>query len=174
MAVLTATGITFSDGTSAASRANFAFPSGTVSVFYKQTAPTGWSAVSGQNDKMLRIVSQASAAGGTAAGTNAFSTTLATRPVSVTVPVSITWSVGAVTLNVNTIPPHGHPANNGGNTSAAPGNAVTVVNPGSSTGNWGNGGAHSHPVNYTASGPWSSSIDMRVQYCDVILCSFNG
>jgi hypothetical protein len=174
MAVLTATGITFSDGTSAASRANFAFPSGTVSVFYKQTAPTGWSAVAGQNDKMLRIVSQASATGGTAGGTNAFSTTLATRSLSATVPISITWSVGAVTLTTNTIPPHSHPANNGGNSLGTPGNVVSIVTPGFNTGNWGNGGAHSHPVIYTASGPWSSSIDMRVQYCDVILCSFNG
>lgn len=173
-AILTATGITFSDGTSATSRSNFAFPSGTVSVFYKQTAPTGWTAVSGQNDKMLRIVSQASAAGGTAGGTNTFSSALAIRSVALTVPVTISWSVGAVTLNTNTIPPHAHPANNGGNTAASPGGAVTVVNPGSGTGNWGNGGAHAHPVNYSASGPWASSIDMRVQYCDVILCSFNG
>jgi hypothetical protein len=123
---------------------------------------------------MLRIVSQASGTGGSAGGTNAFTNTLANRPISVNVPVSISWSVGPVSLTTNTIPPHGHPANNGGNSSAAPGGAVTVVNPGNRTGNYGNGGGHVHPVNYTANGPWSASIDMRVQYCDVILCSFNG
>lgn len=173
MATLTASGINFSDGTSASSRASFSFPSGTVSVFYKQTAPTGWAAVSGQNNKMLRIVSQASGAGGSAGGSNAFTTAFATRPVSVNVPVSITWEVGPTTLSVNTIPPHGHPANNGGNTPSA-GGGSSAVNPGSTTGNYGNSGAHNHPVSYTANGPFSSSLDMRVQYCDVILCSFNG
>jgi hypothetical protein len=174
MAVLTSSGIVFGDTTSATSRSSFAFPSGTTSVFYRQVAPTGWTAVTGQNDKMLRIVSQASGVGGSASGTNAFSTTLASRPVSVNVPVTIGWTVGSVTLTGNTIPPHSHPANNGGNTAASPGADVIVVNPGSVTGNYGNGGAHAHPVNYTANGPFNTSLDMRVQYCDVILCSFNG
>jgi hypothetical protein len=173
MAVLTASGITFSDTTSASGRASFSFPSGTVSLFYKTTAPTFWTAVSGQDNKMLRIVSQASATGGSAGGTNSFTTALASRPVSVNVPVSITWSVGDVSLTTNTIPPHGHPANNGGNVGTAPGGSF-AVNPGSSTGNYGNSGGHNHPVVYTANGPFSTSLDMRVQYCDVILCSFNG
>jgi len=174
MAVLTASGINFSDGTSASGRVSFSFPSGTVSVFYKSTAPTGWTAVSGQNNKMLRIVSQSSGSGGSAGGTNAFTTALASRPVSVNVPVSITWSVGNVTLSTNTIPPHSHPGNNGGNSSASPGSNVQCVNPGTNTGNYGNGGSHNHPVSYTANGPFSTSLDMRVQYCDVILCSFSG
>lgn len=173
MAVLTSTGITFSDSTTASGRASFSFPSGTRSVFYKQTSPTGWTAVTGQNNKMLRIVSQASNSGGSVGGTNAFTTALASRPVSVNVPVSITWSVGSVSLTTNTIPPHGHPANNGGNVGSA-GGGNPAVNPGSSTGNYGNGGGHNHPVVYTANGPFSTSLDMRVQYCDVILCSFNG
>lgn len=171
MAVLTATGINFSDGTSATSRSSFGYPGTTVSVFYKASAPTGWTAVSGQNDKMLRVVS---GSGGVAGGTNAFSSALATRPVSQTVTVTISASAGPVTLSVNTIPLHGHPANNGGNTTANPGGGATVVNPGSGTGNWGNSGAHTHPVAATASGPWSASIDMRVQYCDVILCTWGG
>jgi hypothetical protein len=173
-ATLTNTGITFNDATAASSRASFSFPSGTVSLFYKQTAPTGWTAVTGQNNKMLRLVSQASAAGGSAGGTNAFTTALASRPVSVNVPVTVNWRVGPHTLNTNRIPPHGHPANNGGNAGSSPGVNVGVVNPGSSTGNYGNSGAHTHPVNYAANGPFSTSLDMRVQYCDVILCSFNG
>lgn len=173
-AILTSTGINFSDGTSASSRASFSFPSGTTSVFYKQTAPTGWTAVA-QNDKMMRIVSVPSASGGSAGGTNSFSSTLANRPVSVTVPVTMSFSMGPVTLSVNTIPSHGHPANNGGNTNAAGGGGATVIDPGSSTGNYGNSGAHTHPVTITsASGPFSSNLDMRVQYADVIICSFNG
>lgn len=171
MAVLTATGITFSNGTSATSRSSFGFPSGTVSVFYKASAPTGWTAVTGQNDKMLRVVSSA---GGNAAGTNAFSNTLTNRGASQTVTVSISANAGPVTLSVNTIPLHSHPANNGGNSSASGGGGATVVNPGSSTGNYGNSGAHTHPVSATASGPWSATVDMRVQYCDVILCTWGG
>lgn len=174
MAVLTSSGITFSDATTASGRASFSFPSGTVTCFYKSTAPTGWTAVTGQNNKMLRIVSQASGAGGAAGGSNAFTTALASRPVSVNVPVSITWTVGNTSLTTNTIPPHTHGANNGGNTNASPGSNVSCVNPGNSTGNYGNGGAHNHPVVYTANGPFSTSFDMRVQYCDVILASFNG
>lgn len=174
MAVLTATGINFSNGTSATGRASFSFPSGTNTLFYRQAAPTGWTAVA-QNDKMLRIVSVPSAAGGTAGGTNAFSAALTNRSVSVNVPVSMSFSLGPVTLSVNTIPSHGHPANNGGNSSASGGGGATVVNPGSNTGNYGNGGAHTHPVTITsANGPFSASIDMRVQYADVIICSFNG
>lgn len=171
MAVLTSTGINFSDGTSASSRNSFGFPSGTVSLFYRASAPTGWTAVTGQNNKMLRLVNTG---GGSASGTNAFSNTLTNRPASQTVTVSVTANAGPVTLSVNTIPSHSHPANNGGNSSAAGGGGANVVNPGSSTGNYGNSGAHTHPVSTTASGPWSASVDMRVQYCDVILCTWGG
>jgi len=172
MAVLTATGINFSDGTSANSRANLSFPSGTVTLFYRQSAPSGWSSVAA-NDRILRIVS---GSGGNAVGNNAFSSILATRNVSVNVPVSISFSVAAVTLDTNMIPAHAHPANNGGNSNSNPGGGVTVVNPGSSTGNVNNGGggAHSHPINYAANGPFNTNIDMRVQYNDVIMCSWGG
>lgn len=172
MAILTLTGITFSDGTSASARSSFFAPSGTVSLFYRATAPTGWTQVTTHNDKMLRVVS---ATGGGAAGTNTFSAAFASRPISATVPVTINGlSMGNTTLDINTVPLHGHPANNGGNTGAGPG-GVAAVAPGSSTGNQGASGAHTHPTSFTsASGPWSTSIDMRVQYADIILCSLNS
>ena len=171
MAVLTATGITFSDSTTASSRTSFSYPSGTVSVFYKASAPTGWTAVTGQNDKMLRVVSSA---GGVAGGTNAFSTALASRTVTQTVTVAVTANAAPVTLDVNMIPLHSHPANNGGNAVTSGGSGVTVVAPGTVTGNNPGGTAHTHPVTATASGPWSATVDMRVQYCDVILCTWGG
>lgn len=171
MAVLTSTGITFSNGTTAASRANFSYPSGTVSVFYKSAAPTGWTVVAGQNDKMLRVVS---GTGGGTGGTNAFSSALASRTASQTVTVSVTANAAPVTLDTNMIPPHVHPANNGGNTGTSGGGGATVIAPGSTTGNSTGGTAHTHPVSVTASGPWSASVDMRVQYCDVILCTWGG
>jgi len=170
-AVLTSTGINFSDGTSASGRSSFSFPSGTRSFFFRSTAPTGWTTVA-QNNKMLRVVS---GTGGGSGGTNSFTAALATRPVSVNVPVTITFAAGPVTLDTNQIPSHNHPTNNSNaNIPSGPGANVTIVNPGNATGNYGNGGAHTHPVPYTANGPFSSSLDMRVQYCDVIVCQFSG
>lgn len=179
-AVLTASGIDFSDGTSATSRANFFAPSGTVALFYSTGAPTGWTKLTTQNDKMLRIVTIGSGLGGAAGGTNAFSSTFTNRTASATVPVSVSGlSVQPTTLSVNTVPQHAHPANLGGgnNGSAATpvAGSVTVHSPGNTTGNQGGNGAHNHPANITAaSGPWSASVDMRLQYIDIILCSFNG
>jgi hypothetical protein len=172
MAILTLTGITFSDGTTASGRSSFFAPSGTVSLFYRATAPTGWTQVTTQNDKMLRVVS---GTGGGSGGTNALTNTLASRPISATVPVTINGlSMGNTTLDINTIPLHGHPANNGGNTGAGPG-GTAVVAPGSTTGNQGGSSAHAHPTSYSsASGPWSTTLDMRIQYADVILCSLNS
>ena len=181
-AILTANGITFSDTTSASARSSFFAPSGTVCLFYRSTAPSGWTQVTTHNDKMLRIVTIGSAAGGGSGGTNTFSTTFATRPVSVTVPVTVTGlAVNPTTLDINSVPQHAHPVNLGGNVgysgpspAVGAGNAVTT--PGSTTGNQGAGGAHTHPVagTFTASGPWSSSVDMRLQYIDIIFCSFGG
>jgi hypothetical protein len=171
-ATLTAAGINFNDGTSASARSSFFAPSGTVSLFYRSTAPTNWTQVTTQNDKILRVVS---GTGGGAGGINAFSNTFTNRPISANVPVSISGlTVQGTTLSVNTIPIHGHPANNGGNTGGSSGGVVCVA-PGSSTGNYGNGGGHGHPASFTsANGPWSTTLDFRVQYIDVIICSFNG
>lgn len=47
-------------------------PSGTVMVFYQAAAPTGWTKITTQNDKALRVVSGGT--GGSAGGTNALST----------------------------------------------------------------------------------------------------
>lgn len=179
-AVLTASGIDFSDGTSATSRANFFAPSGTVALFYSTGAPTGWTKLTTQNDKMLRIVTIGSGLGGAAGGTNAFSNTFTSRSASATVPVTVSGlAVNPTTLSVNTVPSHAHPvnlgANAGGSGSGPSFGAVTVHGPGNTTGNYGNGGAHNHPATITsASGPWSASVDMRLQYIDIILCSFGG
>jgi hypothetical protein len=177
MAVLTSTGISFSDGTSASSRSSFFSVAGTIALFFESSAPTGWTQVTTQNDKALRVVS---GTGGGAAGTNSFSATFANISLSATVPVAINGlSVSATTIDINTIPSHSHPANLGGN--IAIGNAspslsnTTASSPGTTTGNNGGGGSHTHPITFTsASGPWSTSVDMRVQYIDTIICSFNG
>jgi len=55
-ATLTATGLTFDDGTSLNSKYGV-LAQGTVSVFFQSSAPTGWTKVTTHNDKALRVVS---------------------------------------------------------------------------------------------------------------------
>jgi hypothetical protein len=172
-ATLTANGITFSDGTSSVSRDNFFAPSGSVSLFYRATAPTGWTQVTTHNDKLLRIVS---GTGGGSGGTNAFTTALASRPVSANVPVTINGiTISGTTLGTGEIPSHSHPSNDGGTIGGQPGGTANPSPLATSTGATGNNGAHAHPAgSYTANGPWSTSVDMRIQYIDIILCSWGG
>jgi hypothetical protein len=161
-----------------------AFPSGTVMLFYQAAAPTGWTKLTTQNDKALRVVS---GSGGVAGGTNAFSTVMAQSVV------------GNHTLATSEIPP-GITSTNVNNIVVYPGGDSTwyfPINHGSfgavqtfqSTGYWvpysgdtnaslngttnsqannnigvyssGGGGAHNHP------------ITMAIQYIDVILASKN-
>lgn len=48
-------------------------PAGTVSIFYQAAAPTGWTQLTTQNDKALRVVS---GSGGVSGGTHVLSTSL--------------------------------------------------------------------------------------------------
>lgn len=184
-ATLTASGINFNDSTSATSRSSFFAPAGTVCLFYRSTAPTGWTTLTSHNDKMLRIVTIGSGSGGGFGGTNSFSNTFANRGISANGNAFISGlSVGATTLDVNTIPVHAHPANSGGTVSSGrynpgapgfPGSRSIQVAPGNTTGNNGNSGSHAHPAGYSsAPAVWSTNIDMRLGYIDIILCSFNG
>lgn len=172
MAVLTSGGIIFGDSTVANSRADLFGPAGTTCLFFRSAAPTFWTQVTTQNDKALRIVSSG---GGGAGGNVSFLSAFASRAASANIPVSIAGlTVQPTTLSINQIAVHAHPANIGGNIGASSG-GVTCVAPGGSTGNNGGGGAHNHPAGVSAAnGPWSSSIDMRVQYIDIIICSFDG
>jgi len=173
-ATLTTNGINFNDGTSLNSKYGI-FPQTTPVVFYQGSAPTGWTQVTTFNDRTLRIVSGTGAGSG---GTNVFSNTLISVPVTANVPVSITgFAANANTIDVNTMVAHAHPANSGGNVST--GNpspafgARTRVQNGGGTGNNGGGGSHTHPVTFTsANGPINTSVDFRVQYIDVIYCNF--
>lgn len=177
MAVLTADGITFSDSSVLNSKYGI-FPQTTPLTFYQSAAPTGWTQVTTHNDKALRIVSGTGAGSG---GTNALSSTFpSAKPTSGTVPVTINGlSVSPVTIDVNTMAQHSHPANSGaatgrGTPSPAAGTVNTTANsaPGQ-TGLLGSSGAHTHPISYTsASGPISTTVDFAVQYIDIIYCTF--
>lgn len=170
MAVLTSTGIEFSAGNTINSKYQI-FPKSSAVVFWQSAAPTGWTIVTSNNNKALRVVS--GTAGGSG-GTNNFTNTMTNRTLSANVPVSISGVTGQnTTLTTNQIPAHSHPANAGGNVQAAGGGPARVANSGN-TGNTGNGGAHLHPITVNAAnGPISTTIDFRVQYVDVIYCTFN-
>ena len=170
---LTSTGITFSDNTLLESKYGIV-PQGSVSVFLQSDAPIGWAKSITHNDKTLRVVSDTGGgSGGSLAFTSAFPRTSLTTVSVSNIPVS--GSVGNHTLNITQLPSHGHDHGgaigldytgggdveyNGGWTRYYPGWAVN-----------GGGGAHNHP--WSGSFNFSTSLDFRVQYVDVIICSFS-
>lgn len=189
MAVLTAAGINFNDGTSLNSRRGI-FPQSTVWVFYQNTTPVGWTKITTQDNKALRVVS---GTGGGAGGSNAFTTTMSTFTISGSLTTSD--AAGGTVLNSTQIPTHAHP--NGGEVSlnanpavfnpdgaqtgysggdvARPvpsGNLGSWIRVSPGTGNLGGNGSHAHP--FSGSGPVLAPVSIAVQYIDVIVCSFDG
>lgn len=150
------TGITFPDGTTQTTAATSAFPSGTVLLFYQAAAPTGWTQVTTQNNKALRVVS---GTGGVAGGSVAFTTAFSSK--------SVAGTIGATTLTTTQIPSHTHNVSGnlvqgiGGGADYASGSGGSRTSSGT-----GGGGSHDHTFSGTA-------IDLAVQYIDVILASKN-
>lgn len=185
-AQLTATGVTFSDGTSLSSKYSV-LAQNTVGVFYQASAPTGWAQVTAHNNKALRLVN--GAGGGFGYGntsgsggsnfTTVFPSSLASLAVSFTATAPVTGTVGGHTLTTAQIPDHTHNSNVGGTASASSGSSSFRVPGSTNTGGvnspGGIGQAHNHPfsgtVSLSASG--SGDIDLRIQYVDVIICSFS-
>lgn len=170
MAKLTTSGVVFSDSTVLNSKYGIV-PQNSVSVFFQSSAPTGWTKSISHNDKTLRVVNgSGGGSGGSSSFTSVFPNSL--RPISVaSVPMSGT--VGNHTLSTPQLPSHSHP--NGGFVGLSPGggdvgSAAGWTRSSPSTGAEGGGGAHSHP--WSGSASFSSSIDLRVQYIDVIVCTF--
>ena len=170
---LTSTGITFPDGTTLTSKYGV-IPQSSVAVFYQSSAPTGWTQSTAHNDKALRVVS---GSGGGSGGSISFSSAFpnSVKPISSTFPIS--GSVSPTTITAATIPNHSHA--NGGAIGLSPGGGDVASGAGwtrNSPGTGGisgftGGGAHSHPWSGTAS--FSASVDVRCQYIDVIIASFN-
>jgi hypothetical protein len=200
MAVLTSTGINFSDTTALNSKYDIIAQSSAV-LFYEAAAPTGWTKVITHDNKAMRVVNgTGGGSGGSTSFLSAFPST-ATRPLTAT--VSVSGSAGPTTIDVNTmaVHPHGgvntgpagdhfHGHNAGG---VYPGNRVSsgpgptrpngptayVSTPANShthsfnQGAYGNSGSHTHPWSGAAASNFSSSIDLRVQYVDIIICTLN-
>jgi hypothetical protein len=168
----TAGNVLTSNGTiwTSASPASGPIPSGTVMLFYQAAAPTGWTQVTTQNNKALRVVS------GTGAGTGgsvAFTTAFASQAVSGSVGTS-----GATTLGTGEMPSHTHPSayytavggcfstTGYGNISVGPSGVGGTPSP---TGSTGGGGSHTH----TGGTFTGTAINLAVQYIDIILASKN-
>lgn len=133
-------------------------PPGTVMLFYQAAAPTGWTKLTTQNNKALRVVS---GSGGVAGGSVAFTTAFASKAVA--------GSVGATTLSSAQMPYHGH--NTTGYNGGIDGTAFAhsgVSGPSYVLEINGSGGGGSHTHSFTG-----TAINLAVQYIDLILASKN-
>ena len=154
-------------------------PSGTVSLYYQASAPTGWTQVTSLNDYDLRLVSSS---GGTTGGTTAYSTVFTNQTISAP-------TIGATTLTTAQIPSHQHlegmgiyPSGSGFQYGEVTGTYPVIVNSTATEFNGlysssgaglpytqaiGSGGSHTH----TATG--GATITLNVRYANIILCSKN-
>lgn len=149
-----------------------AFPAGTVMLFVQTTAPVGWVKSTTHDNKALRVVSGTAGSGGSVAFTSAF----ASRSFSgSTSSVTVTGSVGATTLTIDQIPPHTHDyvqVRYTGGASQTGSSSPLGATQTAATSSVGGGQAHSHSFTGAAHAhTFSSSIDMTVQYVDVILAT---
>lgn len=148
-------------------------PSGTRMLFQQTAAPTGWTKITTENDKALRVVSGTASTGGSVAFTSAF----ATKSVAGTIANAVSGSVGGTTLTNSHLP------NNWYWNSSTPGGSrldnYANFNYTARLPDWdtyriqGDGAAHDHSAGSLAvsSTFTGSNIDMSVQYVDVIICS---
>ena len=131
-------------------------PSGTKMLFVQASAPVGWTQITSDNDKALRVVS---GTGGGTGGTVAFETAFASQAVAASGGVT-----GSHVLITAEIPAHTHNfgtgnAGTGGNNTPY---SVTYASPlTTATTSTGGGGGHTHTFTGTA-------IDLDVAYVDVI------
>jgi len=154
-------------------------PAGTVMLFYQAAAPTGWTQVTTQNNKALRVVS---GTGGGAAGSVAFTTAFASQSVAGSVSITgISGSAGATTLTTPQIPSHRHgvslapgPSNQAGLQTNYGGFPNRTFYP-QVVSDTGGGGSHDHPFSFSSGSASFSgtAINLAVQYIDVIIASKN-
>lgn len=137
------------------------FPSGTKLLFYQATAPIGWTQVTTQNDKALRVVS---GLGGGSGGTSAFTTVFSSRTVPLVDHTHFS------TLSVGTVLTYG----------AASGSYfAAAISPVTEIGGNRNPGVFKTSLTATindasASGQTTgNTMDFSVQYIDVIIASKN-
>lgn len=191
MARLTSTGVLFDIADTANSINSFywLYPAGTVKLFYQAAAPTGWTRVSTQNNKALRVVS---GTGGGSGGTTNFTTVLSTGSGNLSVTVNNTFpiqvvpglgqNVGNTTLALSQLPDHVHAGltgsiNGSGATPFSFAGSRLVFGSTDTSGMIENtgGGAHTHPFSGSSSmnETRTFALNLAVQYVDCIICSLN-
>lgn len=167
-----------------------AFPAGTVLLFYQSSAPTGWTQVTTQNNKALRVVS---GTGGGTGGSTGFTSVFTSRtPSTPSGTISVSGTVGNTTLTYNQIPAHSHALymSSSGDNANLWHRALDNYPPASGDGtigctayeaqlgvlNAGGGGSHNHSWSGSASfsGSAMTAMDFAVQYIDIILASKNA
>ncbi len=156
---------------------NAVFASGTKMIFNQTAAPTGWTKVTGSgNDTALRVTTGTVGTGGSVA----FETAFASVTPTISTPTATSGAVASHILTSGEIPSHSHqlslfppggsdsttylgrPGHSGGADSCA----------GSTCGNTGGGGGHTHSFTQpTISTPTSSAIDLNVSFVDVIIAT---
>ena len=155
---------------------------GTVAIFRQSSAPSSWTKdTSSNNNRCLRCVTGTASSGGNVAFTTAFANKPVSGNVSTNVSTNVSVSVGNHTLSNGQLPLHSHPNGATGNENIQaiqPGNSNTQRTRSATTGNVGSNQGHNHPGSGNASSNASSnfsgsSIDLRVQYVDVIQCTKN-
>ena len=160
-------------------------PAGTVMLFQQTSAPTGFTKITTQNNKALRVVSGSASTGGSNSFTNSLNSSKTVSGTTGGTAVTITGSVGSHSITQAQLPnvnlTSGSAvfkrdelgqggANNRGDPTGSGSNyeAVSVSLGGSNEGHTHNvgslaGSSHTHS--------FSSSFNLDVQYVDVILAS---
>jgi len=132
-------------------------PSGTKMLFVQGSAPVGWTQVTSDNDKALRVVS---GTGGGTGGSVAFETAFASQTVAGT--------NGGTAITIAQMPSHTHTKATGQVHSNDPeaGTSMTVGNSANTlvSGSTGGGATHTHTFTGTA-------INLDVAYINTIICS---
>ena len=139
---------------------------GSLMLFFQTSAPTSWVKQTTDNDVALRVVNGTVSPGGSISFSSAFPNS--TKPISS--PVTVSGTVGNHTLTTTEIPSHTHPRGSSTNPSFANFIGPILTSLPGTGGATGGSGAHSHPFTESSS-TFSTTLDLRVQYVDVIICS---
>jgi hypothetical protein len=166
--------------TIATTSASAPIPSGTVMLFVQSSAPTGWTKSVSHDNKALRVVNGSVSSGGSVPFSTAFSNQ------------SVSGSVGSTTLSTSQMPFHNHSASvsdpghihsvvatgpigglgggpyqfAGSQTGSSINTAAAVTGISVTVGYEGSSGSHNHSF-------FGTSIDLAVQYVDVIIATAN-
>ena len=154
-------------------------------LFQQTAAPTGFTKLTSQNNKALRVVSGTASTGGSNSFTDAFNSSKTVSGTTGSSGVSISGSTASHTLSVSEIPSHththpGHSMGQGIRHEDGTDRIPQRGDQGSQSGTYtfsstGGGGGHSHGAGTLSGGShshsFSDTFNLNVQYVDIILAS---